>query len=112
MESYKSELDFLIQEKDAILDELNQINVDINEVTKTASFSSGTVRRVWPFSLEKKLETTIRQTNDEKRRAFESAQRLKTEYNPLKENITNLRESIGLDSLEDGQNDDIINGFM
>ncbi len=60
----------------------------------------------------KQLETTIKQTDEEKRRAVETALRLKSEYKPLKESIICLRESIGLDRLEDGENESVIEEFM
>jgi hypothetical protein len=57
------------------------------------------------------LESTIKQSDDEKRRALEAAMRLKNEYRPLKDSINYLRESIGLNK-NDETDDDIITSFM
>jgi hypothetical protein len=80
---FKSELDLLIQEKLAHLAELRQIQEDINL-----------------------MENTIKQADEEKRRAFESARRLQNEYKPLKDHINELRESIGLNRTD--ENDDVL----
>ena len=58
-----------------------------------------------------KLETTIKQSDEEKQRALETAMRLKNEYKPLKESINYLRESIGLDKFDEAD-DEIITSFM
>ncbi len=58
-----------------------------------------------------KLETTIKQSDEEKQRALELAMRLKNEYKPLKESINYLRESIGLNKFDETE-DDIITSFM
>jgi hypothetical protein len=83
MTDFKTELDLLIQEKLAHLEELRQIQEDINL-----------------------MENTIKQADEEKRRAFESARRLQNEYKPLKDHINELRESIGLNRTD--ENDDVL----
>lgn len=52
------------------------------------------------------MENTIKQTDEEKKRAIEAVIRLHVEYKPLKAELNQLRESIGLDK-KINQNDDM-----
>lgn len=59
-----------------------------------------------------KMENTIKQTNEEKFRAIESARRLNCEYKPLKDHINHLRDSIGLDRTDDNDDEILIDSFI
>jgi hypothetical protein len=58
------------------------------------------------------LENTIKQTHEEKMRAIESVRRLHSEYKPLREEISSLRESIGLTRADDSDDGQIIESFL
>lgn len=58
------------------------------------------------------MESTIKQTNEEKIRALESARRLHYEYKPLKEQINHLRDSIGLEKTDDNDDETLIDSFL
>lgn len=55
------------------------------------------------------MESTIKQTDEEKRRAIESIVRLHVQYKPLDAELAQLKESIGLNDKKTSQhnNDDI-----
>lgn len=53
------------------------------------------------------IETTIKQAEEDRNRALESAKRLFDEYKPLKEQVNQLRNNIGLEKLEDNEDEDI-----
>lgn len=57
------------------------------------------------------MESTIKQTDEEKKRAIDSALRLHVEYKPLKIQINHLRESIGLDKTDDIEDTQLIDYF-
>jgi hypothetical protein len=58
------------------------------------------------------MESTIKQSNEEKLRALESAKRLNSEYKPLKDHINHLRDSIGLDKTDDNDDQVLIDTFI
>jgi len=78
VDDYKVEMDQLLQEKMAHVEELRLIHADINL-----------------------METTIKQAEDDRHRALEHARQLYTEYRPLKAQLDEMRTSIGLDKSED-----------
>ena len=62
-----------------------------------------------------KVEKTMKQSEEEKKRALESVRRLHSEYKPLKENLNALRESIGLDECNSENDNDesvLIESFL
>ena len=59
-----------------------------------------------------KMESTIKQADEEKRKALEMVRRLHVEYRPLKEQVNHLRESIGLNKTDDNDDVDIIEAFL
>lgn len=89
VQEFKNELDLLIQEEKAHLEELRQIQNDITM-----------------------MENTIKQTNEEKLKALESAKRLHQEYKPLKEQVNHLRDSIGLDKTDENEDEILIEAFI
>ncbi|XP_071115045.1 zinc finger C4H2 domain-containing protein-like [Haliotis cracherodii] len=80
---YRQEMELLLQEKMAHVEELRLIHADINL-----------------------METTIKQAEEERNRALESAKKMYEEYRPLKEDVDSLRSNIGLSKLPDIQDDD------
>ncbi len=58
------------------------------------------------------MENTIKQTNEEKIRALESAKRLHHEYKPLKDQVNHLRDSIGLPKTDDNEDEELIDSFI
>ncbi len=114
--NFQMELDMLIQEKLAHLEELRQIQNDILTVRKNEFFC---LLRIYLKRLNKKfhskVEKTMRQSEEEKKRALESVRRLHSEYKPLKENLNALRESIGLDECNSENDNDesvLIESFL
>ncbi|CAH1798178.1 unnamed protein product [Owenia fusiformis] len=75
---YKQEMELLLQEKMAHVEELRQIHADINT-----------------------MEATIKQAEEERNRAADSAKHLYDEYKPLKAHVDKLRENIGLEKTHD-----------
>ncbi|XP_013387201.1 zinc finger C4H2 domain-containing protein [Lingula anatina] len=78
LEEYKQEMELLLQEKMAHVEELRLIHADINT-----------------------METTIKQAEEERNKAFENAKHLYDEYLPLKEEVDAMRAAIGLEKLGD-----------
>jgi len=78
LEDYKREMELLLQEKMAHVEELRLIHADINL-----------------------MEATIKQTEEEKAKAYETAKRLYEECRPLKEEVDVLRMRAGLDLQHD-----------
>ncbi|XP_064628749.1 zinc finger C4H2 domain-containing protein-like [Lineus longissimus] len=76
LQEYKQEMELLLQEKMAHVEELRQIHADISL-----------------------MESTIKQAEEERHRALESAKHLYEEYRPLKDHVDNLRTNIGLEKL-------------
>ena len=58
------------------------------------------------------MECTIKHSDEEKRRALDATRRLHTEYKPLKEQINQLRESIGLEKTDDNDDEVVIETFI
>ena len=52
------------------------------------------------------METTIKQAEEDRNRALETAKRLYDEYRPLQEEVNYLRCSIGLEKVQDISEDD------
>lgn len=77
IEKYRSELNTLLKEKQALVDELRQVETDICD-----------------------METILKRFEEERQRSNEKVIRLKGEFRPLKENIDTLRDSIGLGKLD------------
>ncbi|KAH9518463.1 Zinc finger C4H2 domain-containing protein [Bulinus truncatus] len=78
LDEYRREMELLLQEKMAHVEELRLIHADINL-----------------------METTIKQAEEERAKAYENAKRLFEESQPLKEEIDILRMRAGLDILSD-----------
>lgn len=76
LQEYRAELDLLLQEKMAHVEELRLIHADINL-----------------------METTIKQAEEERNKSLESAKKLFEEYQPLKDHIDAIRTSVGLDQI-------------
>ncbi len=58
------------------------------------------------------MEKSIKQSEDEKRRAVYTAKRLNLDYKPLKDQINQLRESIGLKKTDENEEDLMIESFL
>ncbi|XP_014679040.1 PREDICTED: zinc finger C4H2 domain-containing protein-like [Priapulus caudatus] len=76
LKEYKNEMELLLQEKMAHVEELRLIHADINL-----------------------METTIKNSEDERVRWLDTAKHLFDEYRPLKEQVDNLRAIVGLNGL-------------
>ncbi|CAH1230118.1 zinc finger C4H2 domain-containing protein-like [Branchiostoma lanceolatum] len=83
LKEYREEMDMLLQEKMAHVEELRLIHADINL-----------------------METTIKQAEVERNRSLEAAKRMYEEVCPLKEHVDQLRASIGLDKLPSLEEED------
>ncbi|XP_045196678.1 zinc finger C4H2 domain-containing protein-like [Mercenaria mercenaria] len=73
---YKKEMELLLQEKMAHVEELRLIHADINL-----------------------METTIKQAEEERNRSLENAKHLYDDYKPLKEEVDSMRTRVGLEPL-------------
>lgn len=73
LSEYKQEMELLLQEKMAHVEELRQIHADINL-----------------------METIIKQAEEERNKALESAKRVHDDYKPLKDLVDKMRNDIGL----------------
>lgn len=80
---YKQEMELLLQEKMAHVEELRLIHADINM-----------------------MEATIKQAEEERNRSLEDAKRLYEDYKPLKEQVDEMRHDVGLDRLPDLQEEE------
>uniref|UniRef100_A0A6I8PD06 Zinc finger C4H2-type containing n=1 Tax=Ornithorhynchus anatinus TaxID=9258 RepID=A0A6I8PD06_ORNAN len=78
LKEYKQEMDLLLQEKMAHVEELRLIHADINV-----------------------MENTIKQSENDLNKLLESTRRLHDEYKPLKEHVDALRLTLGLQRLPD-----------
>ncbi|XP_030648695.1 zinc finger C4H2 domain-containing protein isoform X2 [Chanos chanos] len=78
LKEYKQEMDLLLQEKMAHVEELRLIHADINV-----------------------MENTIKQSESDLNKLLESTRRLHDEYKPLKEHVDALRMTLGLQRLPD-----------
>jgi hypothetical protein len=83
LNEYRAEMDLLMQEKMAHVEELRLIHADINL-----------------------MESTIKQSEEDRVKSLDSAKRLYEEYRPLKDQVDSLRNSVGLDQLPDLSEDD------
>ncbi|KAL3882445.1 hypothetical protein ACJMK2_028784 [Sinanodonta woodiana] len=80
---YKQEMELLLQEKMAHVEELRLIHADINL-----------------------METTIKQAEEERNRSLESLKRLYEDFKPLKEEVDMMRSKLGLQALPDLDKED------
>ncbi|XP_062391520.1 zinc finger C4H2 domain-containing protein [Sardina pilchardus] len=78
LKEYKQEMELLLQEKMAHVEELRLIHADINV-----------------------MENTIKQSENDLNKVLESTRRLHDEYKPLKEHVDALRKTLGLHRLPD-----------
>ncbi|XP_030620592.1 zinc finger C4H2 domain-containing protein-like isoform X2 [Chanos chanos] len=76
LREYKQEMDLLLQEKMAHVEELRLIHADINV-----------------------MESTIKQSENDLNKLLETTRRLHDEYKPLKEHVDALRKTLGLHRL-------------
>ncbi|KAL7834214.1 hypothetical protein SRHO_G00284610 [Serrasalmus rhombeus] len=76
LREYKQEMDLLLQEKMAHVEELRLIHADINV-----------------------MENTIKQSESDLNKLLETTRRLHDEYKPLKEHVDALRVTLGLQRL-------------
>ncbi|XP_031653770.1 zinc finger C4H2 domain-containing protein isoform X3 [Oncorhynchus kisutch] len=76
LKEYKQEMDLLMQEKMAHVEELRLIHADINV-----------------------MESTIKQSENDLNKLLETTRRLHDEYKPLKEHVDALRMTLGLHRL-------------
>uniref|UniRef100_A0A3P8WAM7 Zinc finger, C4H2 domain containing n=2 Tax=Cynoglossus semilaevis TaxID=244447 RepID=A0A3P8WAM7_CYNSE len=76
LKEYKQEMDLLLQEKMAHVEELRLIHADINV-----------------------MESTIKQSENDLNKLLETTRRLHDEYKPLKEHVDALRMALGLHRL-------------
>ncbi|KAK7478881.1 hypothetical protein BaRGS_00029862 [Batillaria attramentaria] len=83
LEEYRQEMELLLQEKMAHVEELRLIHADINL-----------------------MEATIKQAEEERGRAVESAKKLYEEYRPLKDEVDHMRGKMGLQPLTELQEED------
>lgn len=58
------------------------------------------------------MESTIKQTDEEKKKAIESIIRLHLQYKPLDAELNQLRESIGLDKKSHNDDIEIIENYL
>ncbi|XP_043231514.1 zinc finger C4H2 domain-containing protein-like [Amphibalanus amphitrite] len=75
---YRREMDLLLQEKMAHVEELRQIHADMNAI-----------------------EEVVKQSEEARSRSLESARRLHAEYRPLKGQLDRMRQQLGLAPLVD-----------
>ncbi|XP_041352598.1 zinc finger C4H2 domain-containing protein-like [Gigantopelta aegis] len=83
LEEYRQEMELLLQEKMAHVEELRLIHADINL-----------------------MEATIKQAEEDRNHALEFAKKLYDEYLPMKNDIDSLRSVIGLDKLPELQDEE------
>jgi len=76
LSEYKQEMELLLQEKMAHVEELRQIHADINL-----------------------MESIIKQAEEDRNKSLDSAKRIHDEYKPLKDLIDKMRYEIGLTRL-------------
>ncbi|CAF3813054.1 unnamed protein product [Rotaria sordida] len=83
LREFRKELDMLVQERMAHIEELRLIHADINI-----------------------METTIKQAEEERIRTLQDSKRLLKEYQPIKEQINKLRDILNLERLSDHDEDE------
>jgi len=84
LSEYKNEMELLLQEKMAHVEELRQIHADINV-----------------------MENIIKQAEEERSKSLDNAKRLHEDYMPLKDYVDKLRNEIGLHKLPDLHDEDL-----
>jgi len=83
LREFRKELDMLVQERMSHIEELRLIHADINI-----------------------METTIKQSEEERTKALQESKRLLKDYQPMKEQINKLREMLNLEKLPDNEDDE------
>ncbi|XP_076357723.1 zinc finger C4H2 domain-containing protein isoform X1 [Tachypleus tridentatus] len=83
LQEYRQEMELLLQEKLAHVEELRQIHADINA-----------------------METVIKQSEEDRNKHLDTAKHLHQEYRPLKDLIDKLRCEIGLSKLPELHEED------
>lgn len=83
LQDFKKELEYLLQEKNAHVEELRQIHADINA-----------------------MEAVIKQSEEDRNRHLDIAKHLNREYLPLKEQVDKMRDEIGLPRLPELHEED------
>lgn len=58
------------------------------------------------------MENTIKQANEDKKRSIQSAIQLHVDYEPLKQQVNQLRTSIGLEKLNDNIDMSVLENFL
>ncbi|EDO31605.1 predicted protein [Nematostella vectensis] len=85
LKDYKAEMEALLHEKMAHVEELRLIHADINL-----------------------MENTIKQSEAEKERGLEIIRRLHDEYKPVKHEIERMRAALGLENMPQVEEEDIM----
>lgn len=83
LQDFKKELEYLLQEKNAHVEELRQIHADINA-----------------------MEAVIKQSEEDRNRHLDIAKHLNREFVPLKDEIDKMRDEIGLPRLPELHEED------
>ncbi|CAF1560958.1 unnamed protein product [Rotaria magnacalcarata] len=84
LREFRKELDMLVQERMSHIEELRLIHADINI-----------------------METTIKQAEEERIRILQESRRLLKDYQPMKEQINNLRDVLNLEKVPDNEEDEV-----
>ena len=83
LQDYKKEMEFLLQEKNAHVEELRQIHADIHA-----------------------MEAVIKQSEEDRNHNLDLAKQLNSEYLPIKEQVDKIREEVGLPRLPELHEED------
>lgn len=83
LQDFRKELDYLMSEKNAHVEELRQIHADINA-----------------------MEAVIKQSEEDRNRHLDTAKMLNRQFLPLKEQVDKMREEIGLPRLPELHEED------
>jgi len=83
LREFRKELDMLVQERMSHIEELRLIHADINI-----------------------METTIKQSEEERTKALQESKRLLKDYQPIKEQINKLRDMLNLERISDQDEDE------
>jgi hypothetical protein len=83
LREFRKELDMLVQERMSHIEELRLIHADINI-----------------------METTIKQSEEERSKALQDSKRLLKDYQPIKEQINKLRDILNLERIPDPDEDE------
>uniref|UniRef100_A0A9L0STF4 Zinc finger C4H2-type containing n=1 Tax=Equus caballus TaxID=9796 RepID=A0A9L0STF4_HORSE len=98
LKEYKQEMDLLLQEKMAHVEELRLIHADINVPLYRELYMNSIIE---PSPRLYEMENTIKQSENDLNKLLESTRRLHDEYKPLKEHVDALRMTLGLQRLPD-----------